>query len=176
MSSNRPLWAPWRIEFIRSEKETGCFLCDKEKPDMSSPEEPFMVYRARTCYVIVNRFPYNSGHIMVAPYRHTGDIEDLTTGERHELIDLSVDCKKVLQAVMYPDAFNVGLNLGNAAGAGFEDHLHMHIVPRWNGDTNFMPVLADTRCVPEAIEKTAELLKEAWEKEILLSICKKNSI
>ena len=86
---------------------------------------------------------------MVSPYRHIGDLEKLTVNERHELMDLSVDCKKVLQAAMNPDAFNVGFNLGNAAGAGLAEHLHMHIVPRWNGDTNFMPVLADTRCVPE---------------------------
>jgi len=166
MSSNRPLWAPWRIEFIRGEKEDRCFLCDNEQYELKSEEEALIIYRGKTCFVIVNRFPYNSGHMMVSPYRHIGDIEELTVYERHELMDLSVDCKKVLQAAMYPDAFNMGFNLGNAAGAGIADHLHMHIVPRWNGDTNFMPVLADTRCVPEAIEKTAEFLRNTWEKEI----------
>jgi ATP adenylyltransferase len=166
MSSNRPLWAPWRIEFIRGEKENACFLCDNEQKNLESGEEALIIYRGKTCFVIVNRFPYNSGHMMVSPYRHIGDLEKLTAEERHELMDLCVDCKKVLTAAMYPDAFNVGFNLGNAAGAGLADHLHMHIVPRWNGDTNFMPVLDDTRCVPEAIEKTAELLRNTWESEI----------
>ena len=166
MSSNRPLWAPWRIEFIREEKDGRCFLCNNEQKDPSSPEEALIVYRGRTCFVIVNRFPYNSGHMMVSPYRHVGDIEELTIEERHELMDLCVDCKKVLKEAMYPEAFNVGFNLGDAAGAGLAEHLHMHIVPRWQGDTNFMPVLFDTRCVPEAIEKTAELLRETWEKVI----------
>ena len=166
MSSDRPLWAPWRIEFIRGEKEDTCFLCDNAQANPDSPEEPLIIYRGKTCFVIVNRYPYNSGHMMAAPYRHIGDIEKLTVEERHELMDLCVDCKKVLKAAMYPDAFNVGFNLGHAAGAGVAEHLHMHIVPRWNGDTNFMPVLADTRCVPEAIEKTAELLRKTWEKVI----------
>ena len=166
MSSNRPLWAPWRIEFIRSEKDKECFLCDNEQINPESKEENLIIYRGKTCFVIINRFPYNSGHMMVAPYRHVGDIEKLTIEERHELIDLSVDCKKVLEAAMNPDAFNAGFNLGNAAGAGIADHIHMHIVPRWNGDTNFMPVLADTRCVPEALEETAELLRSIWKKEI----------
>ena len=166
MSSNRPLWAPWRIEFIRGEKDNTCFLCDNEQINPDSEEETLIIYRGKSCFVIINRFPYNSGHMMVSPYRHVGDLEKLTIKERHELIDLSVDCKKVLQAAMNPDAFNVGFNLGNAAGAGLADHLHMHIVPRWNGDTNFMPVLSDTRCVPEALEKTAEFLRKTWKKEI----------
>jgi len=162
MSSNRPLWAPWRIEFIRGEKDKKCFLCDNEQKNSTSKEEDLIIYRGKTCFVIINRYPYNSGHMMVSPYRHIGDIEELSIEERHELMDLSVDCKKVLQAVMNPDAFNMGFNLGNAAGAGIADHLHMHIVPRWNGDTNFMPVLADTRCVPEALDETAKILRKAW--------------
>ncbi|MDD5599922.1 MAG: HIT domain-containing protein [Victivallaceae bacterium] len=166
MSSNRPLWAPWRIEFIRGDKDGSCFLCGNEQNNPDAAGNSLVVYRGKTCYVIVNRFPYNSGHLMAAPYRHTGDIEDLTAAERYELMDLCIDCKKVLKTALSPDAFNVGFNLGHAAGAGLEDHLHLHIVPRWNGDTNFMPVLADTRCVPEAIEATAELLRKTWEKEI----------
>ncbi len=165
MSSNRPLWAPWRIEFIRGEEEDSCFLCDNEQYNPRSGEENLIIYRGKNCFVMINRFPYNSGHMLISPYRHVGDLADLTAEERHELMDLCVDCKKVLQTAMAPDAFNAGFNLGAAAGAGIADHLHMHIVPRWGGDTNFMPVLADTRCVPEAIEKTAELLRSAWEKE-----------
>lgn len=167
MSSNRPLWAPWRIDFIRGEKEKDCFLCNNEQINPDSQEETLIVHRGKTCFVIVNRYPYNSGHMMIVPYRHIGDIEKLTAEERHELMDLCIDCKKVLKVAMQPDAFNVGFNLGNAAGAGLAEHLHMHIVPRWNGDTNFMPVLADTRCVPEAIEKTAKILRNTWNDVIL---------
>lgn len=166
MSSDRPLWAPWRIEFIRGEKDGTCFLCNNAQINPDSQEEALIVHRGKSCFVIVNRYPYNSGHLMISPYRHIGDIEKLTQDERHELMDLCVDSQKVLKTALYPDAFNVGFNLGHAAGAGVAEHLHMHIVPRWNGDTNFMPVLADTRCVPEAIEKTAELLRNIWKKVI----------
>lgn len=162
MSSNRPLWAPWRIEFIRNTSDGNCFLCNNEHRHPSSVQEKLIICRGQTCFVMLNRFPYNSGHMMISPYRHIGQLEDLTSEERHELMDLCVDCKKVLSAAMVPEAFNVGFNLGHAAGAGLVDHLHMHIVPRWQGDTNFMPVISDTRCVPEAIEKTAELLRKTW--------------
>ena len=162
MSSNRPLWAPWRIEFIRGEKDNGCFLCANEHYNPKSKEEASIIFRGKSCFVMLNRFPYNSGHMLISPYRHVGDLAELTVEERHELMDLCVDCRKVLQAAMAPAAFNVGFNLGAAAGAGVADHIHMHIVPRWVGDTNFMPVLADTRCVPETIEKTAELLRNTW--------------
>ncbi|QSH42354.1 HIT domain-containing protein [Lentisphaerota bacterium ZTH] len=164
MSSQRPLWAPWRIQFIKGEKEQRCFLCDKRVPDEESPEESIIIHRGKTCFVIMNRFPYNSGHLMVATYRHIGDISDISVEERHELMDLCIDAKNTLQNAMGPEAFNVGFNLGSAAGAGVADHLHMHIVPRWAGDTNFMPVISDTRCVPEAIEDTAELLRRHWQK------------
>ncbi len=162
MSANRPLWAPWRIEFIRGEKSGDCFLCDNQTPNLEKAEESLIVYRGKEVYVILNRFPYNSGHLLIAPYRHVGDIAELSTTELHELIDVTVLAKNVLQKLMSPEAFNVGFNLGKSAGAGVADHLHCHIVPRWNGDTNFMPVLADTRCVPEALEATAQLIRDGW--------------
>jgi ATP adenylyltransferase len=162
MSNDRPLWAPWRIEFIRGEKDKRCFLCGKESVNPEWPEESLVVFRGRTAFVILNRYPYNSGHLMIAPYSHTGDISELTVEERHEIMDLCVKAKEVLQKVMRPDAFNVGFNLGVAAGAGIADHLHMHIVPRWIGDTNFMPVISDTRCVPEALDETARIIRENW--------------
>ena len=165
MSIDRPLWAPWRIEFIRDESEHDCFLCGNEQCHSQSKEDSLVIFRGKTCFVMLNRFPYNSGHLLISSYRHVGDLSELTVDERHELMDLCVDCKKVLQRAMQPDAFNAGFNLGDAAGAGLSAHLHMHLVPRWGGDTNFMPVLADTRCVPEAIEKTAELIRKAWENE-----------
>jgi ATP adenylyltransferase len=162
--SNKPLWAPWRIEFIRAPKDERCFLCGLETEQTDSVEERLIVYRSKTAFVILNRFPYNSGHLLVAPYRHCGDIAELTTAEQHEIMDLCVYGKTVLQRLLYPHGFNIGFNLGAAAGAGLEDHLHLHIVPRWNGDTNFMPVISDTRCVPEALNATAELIRSNWGK------------
>lgn len=162
MSTDRPLWAPWRIEFIRGDKDKRCFMCRQEQPDISSQEEALIVHRGKTAFVILNRYPYNSGHLLVAPYRHLGDISDLTADERIELMDLCVKSKEILDKVMKPTGYNVGFNLGSAAGAGVADHIHLHVVPRWNGDCNFMPVIGDIRVVPEALEATAELIRNAW--------------
>jgi len=162
MAHDRPLWAPWRINFIRSEKDTGCFLCDNNSDNSKSDEEELIVFRGETCFIILNRYPYNSGHLLIAPYRHIGDIVELDPAELHEIMDLTVLAKKVLVQTMQPDAFNAGLNLGIAAGAGIADHVHMHIVPRWNGDTNFMSIIDDVRVVPEALTVTAELLRPAF--------------
>lgn len=158
---NRPLWAPWRIEFIRGPKEKRCFLCGSEEPG-DRPEEPLILHRGTHCFVMLSRYPYNTGHLLAAPYRHVGDLALLTREERTELLDLCATAEEALRRAMAPEAFNIGCNIGKAAGAGVADHLHMHIVPRWNGDNNFMPVLADIRCVPEALEATAELLKQHW--------------
>ncbi len=160
-NTGRPLWAPWRIDFIRSQKDNRCFLCGK-KDDFNSPEENHVIFRGKTVFVILNRYPYNSGHLMVVPYRHIGDIAELSAEERIELMDLTIKAKEVLKKVMNPEGFNIGFNLGLPAGAGVADHIHQHIVPRWNGDTNFMPVLGNTRVVPEALDATAELLRNAW--------------
>ena len=111
---------------------------------------------------MLNRYPYNTGHLLAAPYRHVADLAQLTREERLELLDLCAAAEETLRRAMAPEAFNIGCNIGKAAGAGVADHLHMHIVPRWNGDNNFMPVLADIRCVPEALEVTAELLRHHW--------------
>lgn len=156
--SNRPLWAPWRIEFIRSKKSPGCFLCDN-KTVSDKPEESLIVKRLTHTYIILNRYPYNSGHLLVAPYRHVGDIAELMSEELHEIMDGCVIAKNALEKLLRPDAYNIGFNLGAAAGAGVADHLHLHIVPRWNGDTNFMPVISDTRVVPESLEQTAKLIR-----------------
>ena len=158
---NRPLWAPWRIEFIRGPKENRCFLCGNEQPG-ERPEEPLILHRGPLCFVMLNRYPYNTGHLLAAPYRHVADLAQLTREERLELLDLCAAAEETLRRAMAPEAFNIGCNIGKAAGAGVADHLHMHIVPRWNGDNNFMPVLADIRCVPEALEVTAELLRHHW--------------
>lgn len=159
----RPLWAPWRVEFIRSEKDGCCFLCS-ECGAFRPQEEELIVAKFEHVFVILNRFPYNSGHLMIAPYRHCGDILELTEAERHELIDTVPKVVRLLKEVFNPQGFNTGFNLGVAAGAGVADHLHFHIVPRWVGDNNFMAVLGDIRVVPEALTATAKLLRDHWEK------------
>lgn len=162
--SQPPLWAPWRIDFIRGDKEKRCFLCNNETPG-SRPEEKLIIHRGKCAFVILNRYPYNAGHLLIAPYRHVGDLPLLTREERIEMFDLCAHAELCLRRAMKPEGFNVGFNLGAAAGAGVADHLHMHVVPRWNGDNNFMPVIADIRCVPEALEATAELLRSQWREE-----------
>lgn len=162
MKENRPLWAPWRIKIIREKKEKRCFMCDQKKPAKHYPEEELIVHRGKQVFVILNRYPYNSGHLLIVPYRHVADIAVLTKTERLEIMDLGVDAKNVLDKLMHPDGYNVGFNLGPAAGAGIADHIHMHLVPRWVGDCNFMPVIGDSRVVPEALETTAKLIRDAW--------------
>ena len=159
MSDNRPIWAPWRIEFIRSEKSGGCFLCNNEK-ERDSEEEPLIIARREKTFAILNRYPYNPGHILVSPYRHVGGLGDMTKDERSEMMELLLECQNAVQEIMNPNGFNIGLNLGVDAGAGVADHIHMHMVPRWRGDNNFMPVISDTRVVPESLEETAKLLRK----------------
>lgn len=153
---NRPLWAPWRVEYIHSEKDGGCFLCRMfgEKTDRTN----LLLVRGKTCAVMMNRYPYNSGHLMVAPYRHIAALSDLTPEENLEMAALTARAVEVLRTVMSPQGFNIGINLGEAAGAGLKGHLHQHIVPRWTGDTNFMPVLGGPRVMPESLEATYDLL------------------
>ncbi|MCC7300737.1 MAG: HIT domain-containing protein [Verrucomicrobia bacterium] len=153
---SRPLWAPWRIDYIRGEKAGECFLCRifVEKDD----RENLLLYRGKTCAVLMNRYPYNSGHLMISPYRHVAEPGQLTPEENTEMSALTARAVEVLRKVMNPQGFNIGINLGEAAGAGLKDHLHQHIVPRWVGDTNFMPVLGGPRVIPEALESTYDLL------------------
>jgi ATP adenylyltransferase len=153
------LWAPWRIKYILGEKETGCFFC--RKPQETDDAKNHILIRDRTCFALLNTYPYNAGHLMIAPYKHTGDLDDLTEAELGDLLVLTRRCKQLLARAMKPDGFNIGLNAGRVAGAGVEDHLHLHIVPRWNGDTNFMPVLGETRVIPQALDELyAALMKQ----------------
>ena len=153
------LHAPWRIEYILSPKpeaRTGLF----ERIAQSSEDEAnYVVMRDRTCFALLNRYPYNGGHIMVVPYKEVPDLNGLTDEELTDLWKLVRRCSNALAAVMKPDGFNVGINLGKVAGAGIAEHLHVHIVPRWNGDTNFMPVIAQTSVVPDALENIAAKLR-----------------
>lgn len=153
------IFAPWRIEYIRAPKGEGCFLCELPKEDRD--EENLILYRGKTCFVIMNNYPYNPGHLMIAPYRHVGELESLSQEELLEIMALAQKMVSLLKGVMRPEGFNLGFNLGKVAGAGVEDHIHLHVVPRWGGDTNFMPVIADVKVVPQAVRETYKALKEA---------------
>lgn len=150
------LWAPWRIRYILGERESGCFFCRKSQE--SDDAKNHVVIRARTCFALLNTYPYNAGHLMVAPYKHTGDLDDLAESELSELMSLTRRCKQLLSRAIKPHGFNIGINIGRTAGAGVLDHVHVHIVPRWDGDTNFMPVLADTHVMPQALDELYQLL------------------
>jgi ATP adenylyltransferase len=151
------VWAPWRIDYILGPKDDGCFLCTMFA---ATDDRSFrLLHRGVSCAVLMNRYPYTGGHLMVAPYRHVEGLCDLTAEERSELMELTNRSVEIVKLVMKPQAFNVGLNLGAAAGAGLKDHVHMHIVPRWVGDTNFMPVLGNTSVIPQALDELYDLLK-----------------
>ncbi|MFC1925993.1 HIT domain-containing protein [Chloroflexota bacterium] len=151
------IWAPWRIEYILSQKPEGCILCDK--PNEQKDKENLILYRGKKNFVIMNLYPYNPGHLMVTPYKHTSNLEDLDDEELLELFSIVRRTTQVLKETFKPGGFNIGMNLGRVAGAGIDEHLHVHIVPRWNGDTNCMPVLTGTRVIPQALEETYEMLQ-----------------
>ncbi len=150
------LHAPWRIDYILSPKpprsDASLFTQIAQSNDDVAN---LVIARERACYALLNRYPYNGGHVMVVPYKQVSDLAALGDDELTELMQLTRRCVDALTSLMKPDGFNIGMNVGRAAGAGIEEHLHMHIVPRWNGDTNFMPVLADTKVLPEALADTA---------------------
>lgn len=152
----------WRIQYIRSRKVPGAGSPFAALLAANDDETNLILYRGPRCFVILNNSPYNPGHLMVLPNREVGELSELTSDERAELMDLLVLCQRVLQQVMSPAGFNVGLNLGKAAGAGIPTHLHFHIVPRWDGDHNFMPVIADTRVLPQALAELWARLKPAF--------------
>ncbi len=159
------LYAPWRMAYVEQPQEpasnaTGCVFCDKAAS--TDDTASLIVHRGKTCFVLLNLFPYNNGHLMVVPYLHTAALADLDTDTSLELLTLAKSAREALALAMHPEGYNLGMNLGTAAGAGIADHLHLHVVPRWNGDTNFMPVLADVKVLPDALENTCRKLREAW--------------
>lgn len=156
----KTIWAPWRMEYILKAKEPGCFLCEMIQQD--TDRDHLLLKRMDRCLVAMNRYPYNNGHLMVAPYRHVALMEDLQPDECADLMATVQESIRVLKKVLRPDGLNVGINLGKAAGAGLEEHLHIHIVPRWNGDTNFMPVLSDVRVMPQALWDSYDQLYPAF--------------
>jgi ATP adenylyltransferase len=156
----KPLWAPWRLEYIQqADEQPGCVFCLAAE---AGDEDGLIVRRGRRAFVLLNKFPYASGHLMVAPFRHVGELGALEPDEAAEIHELASAGLNALRAVYEPEGFNLGWNLGRIAGAGIVDHVHEHIVPRWAGDTNFMPVLADVKVLPEHIAQTRERLASAW--------------
>ncbi len=153
------LWAPWRIDYILSKKPPGCIFCDK--PAENKDEENLILFRGKYHFIIMNAYPYNNGHMMVVPYRHTASLSAWAEQEQQEMMQLADLCVDLLKRTMHPDGFNLGINMGLVGGAGVADHIHLHIVPRWNGDTNFMPVLSDTRVISEGLQATYRKLKAA---------------
>jgi ATP adenylyltransferase len=156
------LWAPWRIEYITGQKEKGCIFCNRFA--VNDDRRNLILTRGQRSFVIMNKFPYNNGHLMVAPIRHTGDFGSLTADEIGEVFSFVQVFVNVFHRVMDPHGFNIGLNLGRTAGAGVEDHLHVHVVPRWDGDTNFMPVIGEIKVISEHIQSTYDRLLEAYNK------------
>lgn len=157
------LWAPWRMEYIDSarEGEGGCIFC--ALPAEGDDEKNYILARGEKAFVMLNKFPYNSGHLMIAPFRHVGKVEEIEDAEGLDMHRLLQRSLKALQEAMKPDGFNIGMNLGQVAGAGIPDHVHWHVVPRWSGDTNFMPVVGDTKVLPEQLTESFAKLREAMD-------------
>ncbi len=154
------LWAPWRMEYILSEKKNkACLFCDISKANKTADKKNLILYRGKYCFVLMNRYPYNNGHLMVVPYFHTPAFDGLSDKMLFDLIKTVDKAVVMLRKALRPDGFNVGLNFGKVAGAGMEQHMHIHIVPRWAGDTDSMPIISETRVMPEHLRKTYNKLR-----------------
>jgi ATP adenylyltransferase len=154
------IWAPWRMKFVQTHT-TGCIFCDLQK--VTDGPENLIIFRGQHAFVILNRFPYTSGHLMIVANAHLASLEDLQKEARAEMMELANKSLGVLRRVYHPDGFNMGANIGEAAGAGVVGHVHLHVVPRWAGDTNFMLTLAETKVMPEDLEDTFRRVCAAWE-------------
>lgn len=156
----KQLWAPWRLEYIEgADEDEGCIFCRATEGDGATG---LVIHRGATAFCLLNRYPYASGHLMVAPYRHVAEYAELTDEEVLELHRLAASGMGALAQTFAPQGYNVGWNLGRIAGAGVVDHVHLHVVPRWAGDTNFMPVLADVKVLPQHLDETRSALADAW--------------
>lgn len=154
------LWNPWRYEYVsKARLYEKCILCELPK---KGDDESYIIHRGRRCYVLLNAYPYNTGHLMVSPYNHVGCLTNLDNDELNEMMELVRRTIVVLKNALNPDGFNVGLNIGRAAGAGVPDHVHIHVVPRWVGDTNFMAIIGGVKTLPTALKETYSLLKDYW--------------
>ena len=158
------LWAPWRLEFIKGPRPGGCFFCDAAKAAPKDEADHLVLARTTTAIAILNRYPYNNGHLMVAPIAHIASLELLPPGAAADIMALTQRAMRVLQSVLTPEGFNVGINQGKFAGAGVADHVHQHVVPRWGGDTNFMPVIAETKVLNESLAKSYAELRAGFDR------------
>lgn len=152
------IWAPWRMEYILSSKQPGCFLCDIVQSQKD--ERNLVLKRGESMALLLNKYPYNNGHLMVVPYKHVDTLDSLGGKEMGEMMQMASTACEALRKTLHPDGFNLGLNIGTAAGAGLKDHLHLHIVPRWEGDTNFMPVLGEVKIIPQPLDKLWRKLRK----------------
>jgi len=160
------LWTPWRKEYIVADKDKGCLFCTKKEEPPEKDRENYILHRGPTCLVMLNLYPYTNGHLMVAPYQHAASVELLDDGPLHEMGKLTQAAVAALRKVMAAHGFNIGVNVGTVAGAGVPDHVHVHVVPRWEGDANFMSVLAETRLMPETLDQTYDKLLPVLREEI----------
>lgn len=159
MSKNKPniIWAPWRMDYIKKGNGKGCVFCRKLK--MKDNLENLVLYRGKTCFIMLNLYPYNNGHLMIVPYKHVKNWEKIAEDTLSEMMHLSQKMVVILKKLMNPVGFNLGINIGKAAGAGVAGHVHLHLVPRWNGDSNFMSVIGRTRVIPQSLEQTYKMFK-----------------
>lgn len=153
-------FAPWRLEFILGEREKGCVFCTRHK--RKRDREDLILARGKHSFVILNKYPYNNGHLMVVPYKHVASLTKLSGAQAKEIFEFLAKAEKVMTKAMKPHGFNGGLNLGRAAGAGIDDHIHFHLIPRWFGDTNFWPVVSETKSMPQHLMTTYDLMKKYW--------------
>jgi ATP adenylyltransferase len=158
------LWAPWRLEFIKGPRPSGCFFCEAAAADPAQDAEHLVLARTKLSLAILNRYPYNNGHLMVAPRAHLANLEDLPETTANDVIALTQRSLRVMREVLSPQGFNLGINAGKIAGAGVADHVHQHVVPRWDGDTNFMPVVGDTKVLSEHLAKSFESLHAGFQR------------
>ncbi|SNR64761.1 HIT family protein [Desulfurobacterium atlanticum] len=159
------LWAPWRLSYVQKvtkSKSEKCFICDAFNDVSENDRSNLLLHRGEKALVILNRFPYNTAHLMVCPVRHTGDFESLLPEEMLEIDELLKKAIKVIRRAYNPDGFNIGLNLGKVSGGSVDTHIHYHVVPRWSGDTNFMPVIGGVKVIPQSLEDTYDILKKVW--------------
>jgi ATP adenylyltransferase len=154
------LWAPWRLDYIKGPKPDECIFCTK--PEAGDDRASYIVHRGEHCFAILNAFPYNNGHLMVSPYRHVPSIEELDADALLELMTMAQSGIAALREAYGPEGFNLGINQGKVAGAGVEHHIHLHVVPRWGADTNFMPVIANTRVLPQSLDDSYDTVTRAW--------------
>ena len=156
------LWAPWRIEYIRSPKEDGCIFCIKSQE--TNDRNNLVLYRGKKAFVLMNLYPYSNGHLMISPYQHTSETDDLSSACNSEIMDMANKSMSILSRTFNAEGYNFGANFGEVAGAGIKEHLHLHLVPRWIGDTNFMPIMGHTKVMVDGLKETRKQLAEAFAK------------